>query len=242
MKFVHIADIHLDIPFTTLEARKLSEQRRLEQRNCIKKVIEYIKENNITYLFICGDLYEQEYIKVSTIEYINKLFETIPNTKIYIIPGNHDPYIKNSYYQKYKWSKNVKIFKEDIEKIEDEDLCIYGYGFEEFYMEKKEYEKIKIEDKSKINILLTHGELDGNENNDNIYNPLSKTILRSLGFDYIALGHIHKISYNDEENQKIVYPGSLVSLGFDELGKHGMIIRRNRRRHKKTENRICTNR
>ena len=46
---------------------------------------------------------------------------------------------------------------------------------------------------------------------------MSKTTLKSLGFDYIALGHIHKKSYNDEENQKIVYPGSLISMGFDEL-------------------------
>ena len=38
------------------------------------------------------------------------------------------------------------------------------------------------------------------------------------------MGHIHKPSYKDEENQKIVYPGSCISLGFDELGKHGMIV------------------
>ena len=46
MKFVHIADVHLDVPFTTLEGRNLSERRRLEQREALKKVIEYIKEND----------------------------------------------------------------------------------------------------------------------------------------------------------------------------------------------------
>ena len=220
MKFVHIADVHLDVPFTTLEGRKLAETRRLEQREAIKKTIEYIKENNIPYLFICGDLYEHEYIRQSTIEYINKLFETIPDTKIYIIPGNHDPYIKNSFYQTFNWSKNVKIFKENIEKVEDRNVCIYGYGFEDFYMKKSEYEKIQIQDKNKINILLTHGTLDGNKNDEILYNPIAKTKLKELGFDYIGLGHIHKTSYNDEENQNIVYPGSLVSLGFDEIGRH----------------------
>ena len=43
-------------------------------------------------------------------------------------------------------------------------------------------------------------------------------------FDYVALGHIHKLSYNEEQNQNIVYPGSVISLGFDETGKHGMIV------------------
>ena len=242
MKFVHIADVHLDIPFTTLEGKGLAEKRRLEQRGSIKKVIEYVKENNIPYLFICGDLYEHEYIKLSTIEYINKLFETIPDTKIYIVPGNHDPYIKNSYYARYNFAPNVKIFKENLEKYEEDNVNIYGYGFEDFYMKKSKYQDIQIEDKSKINILLTHGELDGNEKSDNLYNPLSKTYLKALGFDYIALGHIHKISYNEEEKQKIVYPGSLVSLGFDELGKHGMIVRRNRRRYKRAKTRICRDR
>ena len=49
-------------------------------------------------------------------------------------------------------------------------------------------------------------------------------MLKEKGFDYVALGHIHKLDYNQEENQNIVYPGSPVSLGFDELEKHGMIV------------------
>lgn len=56
------------------------------------------------------------------------------------------------------------------------------------------------------------------------YNPINKNKLKRLGFDYVALGHIHKLDYNTEENQRIVYPGSTISMGFDELGKHGFIV------------------
>ena len=85
MKFVHIADMHFDSPFTTLSDKgNLGEKRRLEQRKVFKKVIEYIKENNIKYLFISGDLYEHKYIRRTTIEYINNLFKEIPETKIFI--------------------------------------------------------------------------------------------------------------------------------------------------------------
>ena len=105
MKFVHIADMHFDSPFVNLSNKEnLGEIRRLDQRKAFKKVIEYIKENNIEFLFIAGDLYEQKYIRKSTIEYINNLFMQIPNTKIYITPGNHDPFIKNSYYNDFSWS------------------------------------------------------------------------------------------------------------------------------------------
>lgn len=188
MKFVHIADVHFDVPFAVLEGRKLSEKRRLEQREAFRSVIEYVRENNIPYLFICGDLYEQKYIKESTIDYINKLFETISDTKIYIVPGNHDPYLKNSYYATYNWAKNVTIFTEKIKKIEEDNICIYGYGFEDFYLKNPEYVNIQIEDKNKINILLTHGTLDGNKKEDSIlYNPISKNTLKNKGFDYVGL-------------------------------------------------------
>ncbi len=41
-----------------------------------------------------------------------------------------------------------------------------------------------------------------------------------MGFDYIALGHIHKPYHQPP----IAYPGSTISLGFDELGSHGMLV------------------
>ena len=225
MKFVHIADMHFDSPFVNLSEKDImGDLRRLEQRKVFKKIIEYIKENNIKYFFISGDLYEHKYIKQSTIEYINKLFEEIPEANIYIAPGNHDPYTKNSYYNKYNWSENVKIFGPKVEKIETQDANIYGYGFDDFYCSDSGVENIEIEQTEKPNILIIHGNIDGSTIEDMQYNSMSKKMLEEKGFDYVALGHIHKKDYNTEENQKIVYPGSTISLGFDELGEHGMIV------------------
>lgn len=224
MKFVHMADMHFDTPFTLLSDRaNLGEIRRLDQRKAFKKMVEYIKENKIPYLFICGDLYDHEYIRESTINFINECFKEIPETVIYITPGNHDPYLKNSYYNKYDWSSNVKIFNSNIEKIENEDCVIYGYGFEDFYMKDSKLEELEIEDKEKINILLTHAGLDGGYDEKRHYNPISSSKLKQMGFDYIALGHVHKRNLS-EENRNIIYPGSTISLGFDELGEHGMIV------------------
>ena len=91
MKFIHMADMHFDSPFVNLsQIDTLGDFKRLEQRKAFKKIIEYIKENNIEYFFISGDLYENQYIKQSTIEYINNLFKEIPKTKIFISPGNHE--------------------------------------------------------------------------------------------------------------------------------------------------------
>lgn len=225
MKFVHIADMHFDCPFINLSDKDgLGDIRRLEQRKVFKKVIDYIKQNNIELFFISGDLYEQQYIKKSTIEYINQLFQEIPETRIFISPGNHDPYLKNSYYNKFSWSKNVKIFTSKIEKVELENANIYGYGFDNFYCRNVDIDSINLEDKNKFNFLIIHGTLDGANLDDREYNSMSKKMLKEKGFNYVALGHIHKLDYNQENNQNIVYPGSTISLGFDELGKHGMIV------------------
>lgn len=225
MKFVHIADMHFDSPFVNLSDKEsLGDFRRLEQRKVFKKVIKYIKENSIKYLFISGDLYEQKYIKKSTIEYINNLFKEIEETNIFISPGNHDPFLKNSYYNKFNWNKNVKIFNSEIEEIETQEANIYGFGFEDFYCKGINLEEINIEDKDKLNILVIHGSLNSGGVDNLEYNPLTKKTLEEKGFDYIALGHIHKLDYNSMENQRIVYPGSTISLGFDELGQHGMIV------------------
>lgn len=224
MKFVHISDMHFDTPFTSLSAKEnLGDIRRLEQRKVFKKVIEYIKENKIEYLFIAGDLYDHNYVKKSTIEYINNLFGEIPNTKIFITPGNHDPYIKNSYYNTYEFSNNVYIFKDEIEKYEDINVNIYGMAFNDFYMNESQIENMVIEYSNRPNILITHCDLNGSKDSEGLsYNPILESKIKALNLDYVAMGHIHKCNLGNNNN--ILYSGSPISLGFDELGEHGMLV------------------
>lgn len=188
MKFVHIADMHFDSPFVNLSDKGiLGDLRRLEQRKVFKKIIDYIKQNEIPYLFISGDLYEHKYVKLSTIEYMNHEFKEIPNTKIFISPGNHDPYIKNSYYSKFNWNENVRIFSHKIEKVENEDCNIYGYGFDDFYCTDCGIEKLEIDNADKINILVIHGTLDGASIEEKQYNSMTRKMLEEKQFDYIAM-------------------------------------------------------
>ena len=217
MRFVHIADMHFDMQFKMLSDKiGIGEQRRYDQR-----VINYIKENNIKYFFIAGDLYENQYIRTSTIEYINKLFLEIDDTQIFIAPGNHDPLLKNSYYNNFLWNKNVHIFGPKFERIETDNIDIYGYGFDDFYCSNLNFNDLKISNPNKINILVIHGTLDGANLEDMQYNSMSTRMLQEKGFDYVALGHIHKNNFKNDG--KIIYPGSTIAMGFDELGEHGMV-------------------
>ena len=241
MRFIHMADVHFDSPFTVLASRNnLANIRRLEQREAFKKTIEYIKVEKIPFLFISGDLYEQEYIRESTIEYINNLFKTIPETRIFISPGNHDPFLSNSFYNTFNWNKNVTIFNSEIKIIETEEADIYGFGFTDFYCENSRIEEIKLKNKNKINILITHGALDASKTLDMQYNPLNSNKLKKIGFDYIALGHIHKANYENNKNN-FIYPGSLISFGFDELGEHGFLDIKINKNNSEIKNKIEEN-
>ena len=211
MKFVQVSDVHFDMPFTTISQKAdMGIVRRMDQRIAFNKMIDFIKKNNVDFLFITGDLYEQEYIKQSTIDFINELFKEIIDTRILIVPGNHDPLLVNSFYYNYNWSENVRIFSKTIGKVNYDNFCIYGYGFEKYELFNSDLilNNVKL-DKNKINILLSHGDIYTKSK----YNYIDNKYLNK--FDYVFLGHIHK---RDD-----YYPGSLISLGFDEPGEHGFL-------------------
>ena len=216
MKFVHLADVHLDMPFTSLKnQRELVKRRRLEQKYIFRKAIDFVKEEMVDVLLIAGDLFEDKFVEDDTIMYVISCLKEIENTKVYITPGNHDPLIKSSPYNTFEWPENVFIFGSEVGMDTFEDVNIYGVGFDNFEMDSDEIKQIEVEE-GKINILITHGTLDGASHK---YHDIKSQWLEK--FDYVALGHIHMSKL---DGTKIVYPGSLVAGGFDELGEHGLVL------------------
>lgn len=229
LKFLHCADIHIDMPFASLgSGTDKSSIRRQDLKETFKKVIELARLENVDLLLICGDLYEHGYVRKSSINFINDCFKSIPEVKVFIVPGNHDPNILNSYYQNYPWNENVFILTKDKPSVFLEDLgvCVYGAGFESFYEENHSFEYLKSINRSYINILLAHGTVDLNIQDSSgarSYNPLSSSELLRLGMDYIALGHFHN-RIEEIGNGNIFNPGSPEPLGFDEGGEHGVFL------------------
>lgn len=227
MKFVHLADVHLDMPFTSLKNNKeLVKRRRLEQKFIFRKAIDLVKDEEAQVLFIAGDLFEDKFVEDDTITYIISCLKEISDTRVYITPGNHDPLIKSSPYNTFEWPENVFIFGSEVGMDSFDDINIYGLGFDDFEMDSTAIKDIELEngveeadldiEKNKINILVTHGNLDGASHK---YNDVKTAWLEK--FDYVALGHVHMPKVDDS---KIIYPGSLIAGGFDETGPHGLVV------------------
>ncbi|GAE88551.1 metallophosphoesterase family protein [Acetivibrio straminisolvens] len=225
LKFLHFSDIHLDAPFGSLGSKHAAEQRRRDLIDIFDRIIYLAKKEAVDIILISGDLYEHEYVRKSTIHYINKKFGEIPEIKVFIVPGNHDPYIPNSYYRNFEWSKNVYILSEDRQKVflKEHNACVYGVGFANFHEEKSLINTIEPADPKHINILLVHGTVDLNFKKSR-YNPMASSELALLGMDYIALGHFHNSLRGIGKGGNIYNPGSPEPLGFDEEGEHGVFI------------------
>ena len=182
MKFVHIADIHFDTNFDNFKNKNdYKIKRRDEQIQAFKNVIQFVKNNDVEFLFISGDLFEQEHVRVDTIEFVIGEMKKIPDTKVFITPGNHDPLIANSPYCMFDWPDNVYIFGGEIGKYDFEDISVYGIGFDRYEMESDAIANIEL-DKSKVNILITHCTLNGGSKK---YHDVKEAELKK--FDYCAL-------------------------------------------------------
>ncbi len=219
--WIHTADLHLDMPVQGWRGSKeVLWQRQEEYRVTFQKIISLAKEKDVTFLIIAGDFLEHGFVTHSTLSFVSEQFARIPNTKVWIAPGNHDPYRSDSYYQIYKWPDHVYIFQSEWEQhdFSELDLTIYGKGFRDFV--EPEPSLPSISNQMSRRILIAHGTyLTHHEKSP--YFPIYRDELNPLQLDYVALGHIHKAatySLANSKNTVIRYAGSPEALNWKELG------------------------
>lgn len=220
---MHLADIHLDSPFTINDAEK-SAKRREELRETFGRAIEYVKENNIELLLMPGDLVEYEHISSDTAKLLKDAFASIPATKVVISPGNHDFYNDSCVYKKIDFTDNVYIFrKAEISKFSFDEINadIYGFAFNSKFYDRNPLATLEIENPERINILSAHLDLISKSRSC----PVTEEELAGTKVDYAALGHIH----NGGEIKKTgdvtyAYSGCLEGRDFGECGYKGAIV------------------
>lgn len=214
MRFIHTGDIHLGAQPESKQ--EWASNRGDEIWGSFEKLIKKIKMDPVDLLIIAGDLFHRQPL-LREIKEVDYLLSTIPDTKVVICAGNHDAIKKGSFYDGFQWSENV-IFIEDknITKVDIEGLnvCVYGLSYHETEIRENLYDHIIVDDINKINILVAHG-------GDEKHIPINKKKLSMSGFDYVAMGHIHKPEI-DEKNH-MAYCGSLEPIDMNDLGERGYI-------------------
>ena len=221
IKFIHTSDIHLGTKLNNKQfSLKEREKRREELRDTFDEIINIAKEEQISYLFIAGDMTQGEYLNFKGLKKISQKFETIIETKIIICCGKNDPYNINVLYEYFDWPENVYFIKnsENVQKInfKEDNLCIYSLSWSNSHENNNCQLIYDISvDEDMINILLLNCDTDLESNKF----PINSNLIKNR-FDYCALGGKHQFT-KIEDN--IVYPGTPEPLSFDEAGEHGII-------------------
>lgn len=223
VKIVHTADLHFDTPFNEVdEKQRLINKEELKE--VFKNIINFCKEKHVDILLLAGDIFDNLTLSRETIHFIENIFNDIKETRVFISPGNHDPYDNNSFYKLIKWPENVYVFKGNLEKVYIEELKtnVWGAAFNGKYVRKSILKGFSQNDEE-INIMVIHGELSSSEEG-NEYNPITLKNIRESGMDYIALGHRHNFSGVLKEGSTFYsYSGCPQGRGFDETGDKGIV-------------------
>lgn len=213
MKFIHLGDVHLGAKPDS--SYPWGKERELEIWSGLKKVIEACNKDQVDLLLIAGDFFHKQPL-VRELKEANYIFSQLENTKVVIIAGNHDYISPRSNYIKFEWCKNVHMLMDDkISSVffEDINTQVYGLSYHKREIKDPVLDEVEIQNKEKINILLAHGGTPSNI-------PMDVKKIKRKGFDYIALGHIHK---PQKLGERIAYAGSMEPLDKNEIGKRGFI-------------------
>ena len=228
MKFIHAADIHLDSPLKGLEQYEGApvDEIRGATRRALEKLVDLAMDENVDFVLIAGDLYDGDWRDHNTglfmVKQMSRLREAgIP---VFTIRGNHDA--ENRMTKSLRMPENVFSFsmsKPQTHTLDDLGVAIHGQSFATAAVTENLAAAYPSGDKTLFNIGLLHTSLDGREGHAN-YAPCSMDDLKSRGYQYWALGHVHTREDTAQLDPPIIFPGNLQGRHIRETGAKGCEI------------------
>lgn len=214
MKFIHAADIHLGAEPD--KGKTWSKTRKKEIYHTFQRLIQEANEKDVDFLFLSGDIFHKP-PAIQDMRDLDYMLGKLRSAKTVMIAGNHDHIAEQSPFGLYQFHSDTYVLADrNIGHLyfEEERTCIYGFSYWSQEIKEDCCRDIGPADIDAIHILLAHG-------GDARHMPIDFERLKWSGFDYIALGHIHKpwIVFDD----LMAYPGSLEPLDPTETGKHGYL-------------------
>lgn len=239
MKLIHLSDLHL--------GKRINEFSMLEdQEYILTKIINIIDEQNPQGVIIAGDVYDKSVPSAEAVElFDNFLFRLSKrNLRVFVISGNHDSAERIAFGGRIMNKSRIymsPVYNGKVAPITVADdhgaVNIYMLPFvkpanvRRFYSEKEivsytDAIKIAVDemhiDKSQRNILVTHqfvtGALRTESEDISVGGADNVDVCAFDGFDYVALGHIHRSQKCGSEY--IRYSGTPLKYSFSEAKDH----------------------
>jgi DNA repair exonuclease SbcCD nuclease subunit len=232
-RFLHAADLHLDSRFAGLAHISPAIRSYLRESTfaALGRLVRVAIEENVDFIVISGDVYD---VSDASLQGQLRFQEALKELgehgiSVFLIHGNHDPL--DGLRLTMEMPKHVTVF--GGEKPDHVTACRRKDRQEVAIVSGISYPTAKVTDNTAVtfsrkpgsrlyHIAMLHGNVDGDLLHET-YSPCSRRDLIERGFDYWALGHIHKRSILHEK-PAIVYPGNIQGRSIKETGPKGCYV------------------
>jgi len=195
-KFIHTADIHLDSPLRGLSRYEGApiDSIRGATREALKGLVRTAMDEGVAFIVIAGDLFDGDWKDYNTglffASQMSKLRER--DIPVFCLTGNHDA--SSVITKTLKMPSNVHLFstsRPETILLRDIAVALHGQGFSRPDMGENLAAHYPPARDGFYNIGVLHTAANGREGHE-LYAPCKIQDLTSKGYDYWALGHIHK--------------------------------------------------
>jgi DNA repair exonuclease SbcCD nuclease subunit len=228
--FLHTADIHLDSPLLNLDRYDGApvEAFRSATRRALDKLVELALAERVRFVLIAGDLYDGDCRDFNTpLHFRCKMRELAEHgISVLVIQGNHDAENKMHKAFSLQLPGNVHLFRTDRPEtvfVDDLNVAIHGQGFWQRDVTDDISQNYPAPLRGWLNIGMLHTSCGAYEGHAR-YAPSTVAGLTNKGYDYWALGHIHKREKLVGPDPWIIYPGNPQGRHIREEGPRGCVL------------------
>lgn len=242
MKILHTSDWHLGHSLYGYDRTK-------EQRHALHQVVEIARQERPDVFLLCGDVYDTPQPSAAVQTLLNKtivqLHDACPQMAIVVTAGNHDSAGRHEIFRTPWEYLNVYMIGTFLPTDTESHIIEIpekGYVVAIPYTHERNLQGDVIQsmlsatlerDRSGLPIvMMAHTSVSGADyaGHDN---ATDKTIggidaveiaQFGVGYDYLALGHIHRSQFIHTGRHNVRYSGSLIPVSFDENYEHSVSI------------------
>lgn len=219
IRILHTADVHLNSPLRSLALRdpELRDRVRTSSRTALTRIVDTALAEEVAALLIAGDLFDGAERSARTAAFLTLQLERLRERGIraFYIKGNHDA--ENPLTGELTLPDNVHVFDGRGGKVQlAENVWIHGVSFANRHAPESLLPRFPAPVAGAVNIAMLHTSLAGAEGHDP-YAPCTVGELTAAGFDYWALGHVHRRQVHSKAPW-IVMPGTPQGRDMGEPG------------------------
>ncbi|NLL52215.1 MAG: hypothetical protein GX248_05865 [Peptococcaceae bacterium] len=230
IRFVHCAGFRFDSPEWE-GPPSWANTRDLDLWQAFEQVLNLCRAEKAHFLFITGNLFQQEYTRKYTVERVAKALAELKDVRIFIVPGESDPLVISSVYRLTNWPANVHIFVSNMDRVDISSLgvIVYGIAWTSYRPPEVFLNNLKnnVEENSPLSFMLLPGgvvvEQESLVSEKDII--LLEDEVKSSRLTYLALGSAQRWCGPKQAGDTVwANSGAIMARSFGENWSHGVMV------------------